>query len=427
METPGSLACMVRIHPFDALMPTQAHAQEVAAVPYDVVSTVEAAATIRDNPISFLNVSRADAVLPEVDPHSDTVYHRAAENLAGMIKEGILTRDLSPSFYLYRVQAPGRVYTGIAACVETADFVEGRIRMHEATRYDKEADRTRHILATGAHTGPVVLLANRGSEIIASAGDSLSGSAHLEVHDRQGARHTITPIRDPLTIQLIREAFSAVPALYIADGHHRAKSAVNAAAEWRRLGIRRFDTERFLAVIFSCHEVTIHGYSRLLVDTGALTPDEFLARLGEVFSVRPYGPAPRDLFQIPPRIQNTGAYHLLHLYMHGQWYECSRPIDTTRGLVAALDVAVLQDNVLAPILGITDPRGDPRIHYLGGARPIADLEAEVEGRRYVAAFAMQPVQIETVLAIADNGLVMPPKSTWFEPKLLSGLLVHQVI
>jgi uncharacterized protein (DUF1015 family) len=245
------------------------------------------------------------------------------------------------------------------------------------------------------------------------------------VRGEQGGIHQIFRIADPAVLSRIEQEFFQVPSLYIADGHHRAKASVNVADRRITAGLPACgEVSRFMGVMFAKDRVRIHGYSRLLSDLGTYTPLTFLSALEKYFEVIPYGKVRGAEYNIPPRIKKPGRYHVMHMYLAGQWYECTRPREKNSAPLDALDVAVLQTWVLEGLLKITDPRGDARLQYLGGARPVADLEKLVDIGKYQLAFAMQPVEVETVLSIADAGGVMPPKSTWFEPKLLSGLVVH---
>ena len=418
---------MVKIYRFAGVRPVPAAAPEIAAVPYDVVTADEARAIIARNPKSFLRVSRADAELPDVPPHDDRVYARARETFVALEQDGLLKKDTAPGMYLYRVQQDGDTFLGLCCCLDVDDYRKNNIRRHEQTRYDKEEDRTRHIAAVRAHNGPVVLLYRDDDGIFPYIESQVARNepAVAEVRTEQGALHQIFRIADPEILDLLESQFATVPALYIADGHHRAKASVNLADRIIASGkTPAREICRFMGVLFAHNRVKIHGYSRLLTDTGSYTPDTFIRKLGECFTVRPYGTVDGSGFNIPPAIANPGEYHVVHMYLAGTWYECTRPRDREADPLETLDVAVLQKHVLEDMLGITDPRGDARLQYLGGARPVADLEKLVDGGTYRLAFAMQPVQVETVLSIADTGGIMPPKSTWFEPKLLSGLVIH---
>jgi len=417
---------MVKIYRFAGVRPIPEAAPEIAAVPYDVVTAEEAREAIAKNPKSFLRVSRSDAELPDLSPHDDRVYQRAHENFEALKDEGLMKKDTEPGLYLYRVQQDGDTFLGLCCCLDVDDYRKNNIRRHEQTRYDKEEDRTRHIDAVKAHNGPVVLLYRNTGDLFSSIESQLTKNAPVaEVLTGPGILHQIFRIADPKVISGLEQQFSSVAALYIADGHHRAKASVNLADRILASGkVPDPEVCRFMGVMFAHDRVKIHGYSRLLTDIGRFTPGAFLEALRGSFAVQPYGTLDGSGYNIPPKIANPEQYHVVHLYLGGQWYECTRPIAAGASPLQALDVAVLQEHVLEGMLGITDPRGDARLQYLGGARPVSDLQKLVDSGQYKLAFAMQPVKVETVLAIADAGGVMPPKSTWFEPKLLSGLVIH---
>jgi len=418
---------MVRIYRFSGIRPVQAEAPAIAAVPYDVVTVDEARSIIARNNKSFLRVSRPDAELPDLQAGDPKIYERARENFDALVTSGTMLRDPSPGMYLYRVEQNGDEFFGLCCCLDVEDYRNTSIRRHELTRYDKEEDRTRHIEATKTHNGPVVLLYKNDGGTFAFIRSLVGKDAvpDAEVTAADGGIHRIYRIADPATLDRLEEMFSSIPALYIADGHHRAKSAVN-VADRRILAGQSADGEvsRFMGVMFAHDRVKIHGYSRLLADLGTFTHATFLEALKGYYDVRPYGRVNGRDFNIRPKCSKPDQYHIVHMYLGGEWYECSRPVDKKAAPLDALDVAVLQEFVLEGLLGITDPRGDARLQYLGGARPVADLERLVDTGEYQVAFAMQPVKVGTVLSIADAGGVMPPKSTWFEPKLLSGLVVH---
>jgi uncharacterized protein (DUF1015 family) len=417
---------MVKIYPFAGVRPVPSAAPEIAAVPYDVVTAEEARTAIAKNPKSFLRVSRSDAELPDISPHDDRVYQRAHENFEALKLAGLMKQDAEPGLYLYRVQQDGNTFLGLCCCLDVDDYRKNNIRRHEQTRYDKEEDRTRHIEAVKAHNGPVVLLyRNTGDLSTTLESEVTKNMAVAEVRTDQGILHQIFRITDPRVLSQLEDRFSSVPALYIADGHHRAKASVNLADRILASG-KVPDPEicRFMGVMFAHDRVKIHGYSRLLTDLGRYTPETFLGTLKTSFAVQLYGDVDGQGYNIPPKIAQPERYHVVHLYLGGRWYECTRAVVPGAAPLEALDVAVLQRHVLEGMLGITDPRGDARLQYLGGARPVSDLQKLVDTGEYRLAFAMQPVRVETVLAIADAGGVMPPKSTWFEPKLLSGLVIH---
>lgn len=418
---------MVRIYRFAGVRPDPLVASLIAAVPYDVVTADEVRAITARNPESFLRVSRSDAELPGLAPDDDRVYQRARENFVALESDGRMKKDPTSCMYLYRVVQDGETFLGLCCCLDVDDYRKNKIRRHEQTRYDKEEDRTRHIEAVKAHNGPVVLL-YRDSEGIISFIESLvslSPEPDSEVLSDTGILHQIFRITDRKILDRLEAHFSSVPALYIADGHHRAKAALN-VVDRRIAGGKPASGEvtRFMGVMFAHDRVKIHGYSRLLTDLGTCTPDTFMNRVKDCFDVREYGPVEGNRYNILPRIISPEKFHVFHLYLSGHWYECTRPVDIAESLLSNLDVAILQKEVFEAMFGITDPRKDPRLQYLGGARPVSDLEYLVDSGKYQAAFAMQPVRVDTVLSIADANEIMPPKSTWFEPKLLSGLIVH---
>ena len=416
---------MVRIYRFAGVRPDRLFAGEIAAVPYDVVSADEVRAIIAKNPGSFLRVSRSDAELPELPPNDERVYQRAHDNFMALESDGRMKKDPAPAMYLYRVLEGGETFLGLCCCLDVDDYRKNCIRRHEQTRYDKEEDRTRHIEAVKAHNGPVVLLYRNSGDIFSSIESLVSLSPDAEVISDTGVIHQIFRITDRSVLDRLEAHFSTVPALYIADGHHRAKAALNVVD--RRIAAGKAadgEVSRFMGVMFAHDRVKIHGYSRLIRDLGTYTPETFIARLKSCFTVRNYGTVDGSGYNVPPQIHSPEKFHVFHMYLSGHWYECTRPVDSSASSLRSLDVTILQEQVLEPLLGITDPRGDARLQYLGGARPVSDLEKLVDSGTFQLAFAMQPVRVETVLSIADANGVMPPKSTWFEPKLLSGLVVH---
>ncbi|MGP8255947.1 MAG: DUF1015 domain-containing protein [Methanoregula sp.] len=421
---------MVTIYRFAAVRPTPADAQSIAAVPYDVVTADEARAIIRENPDSFLTVSRSDAELPDLSPHDDRVYDRARDNFTALQESGRMRKDERLSMYIYRIQQDGEIFIGLCCCLDVEDYRRNNIRRHEQTRYDKEEDRTRHIDAVKAHDGPVVLLYQDAGDLFCFIETLIAGqkTPDAEVHTPGGSIHQIFRITEPQVLDGLEHRFRKIQNLYIADGHHRAKAAVNLANRKRAAGLPvDGEISRFMGVLFAHDRVRIHGYSRLLADLGPYTPETFLSGLRKRYTVNPYGHVDGSGYNIRPHIASPENYHIMHLYLEGTWYECCRPVDKDAGSIDVLDVAVLQKHVLEEMLGITDPRGDARLQYLGGARPVSDLEKLVDAGTYRLAFAMQPVRVGTVLSIANAGGIMPPKSTWFEPKLLSGLVIHSFV
>ncbi len=392
---------MATIRPFRALRPVPARAQEVAAVPYDVVTTSEARALASGNPASFLHVSRPEIDLPEgADPHSDAVYRKGAENFERLEREGPLVRETEPSVYLYRLRAGDHEQTGVAAAYSLDEYDSGAIRRHERTRRDKEDDRTRHMVTLGAQTGPVFLTYRGRGEIDALVDSETRGEPLYDFEAVDGVSHTVWRVGGEAATRLVSE-FARVPLLYIADGHHRAASASRARSE-------RDAGDYFLAVAFPAAHLRILPYNRVVKDLGGRTPEQFLAALKEKLPVSD---------SAPPSPARRGE---VSLYLDGRWYGLDF------GDSPELDVTLLQDRVLDPILGIRDVRTDPRIDFVGGGRGTGALEHAVDERSAAAAFSLFPVSLDDLMRIADANGIMPPKSTWFEPKLRDGLLIHEL-
>jgi len=404
------------IRPFTALRPPEVRAAEVASVPYDVVNTEEARALAAGNALSFLHVSRPEIDLPEgTELYSDVVYGKAVENFQALIKNCPLVHEDEPSIYFYRLVMGEHEQIGIVACCAVDEYDSNQIRKHERTRRDKEDDRTRHMLVLRAQTGPVFLTYRAQANIDRMVWEFIND--HPPLYDfvaSDGIRHTIwrTPEPDPFVA-----AFREVPNLYIADGHHRAASASRARAELKEHGFSFIGTEEFnffLAVMFPDNQLQILPYNRVVRDLNGLSREEFLAQVGQSFEISRDGtPAP----------QARGTWSM---YLGGNWYGLSLPADTAkhRGIVESLDVSVLQDRLLDPILGVKDIRTDKRVDFVGGIRGPEELESLVNQGRAAVAFSLYPTTIDDLLSVSDAGEIMPPKSTWFEPKLRDGLLIH---
>lgn len=404
---------MAEIHPFRALRPRPEAAARVASVPYDVVDTGEARALAAGNPDSFLHVVRAEIDLPpELDPHDEAVYRQAAESLAGLIERGVLVRDPEPALYLYRQVWRGRSQTGIVGCCSVGEYDRGLIKRHEHTRPDKELDRTRHALAIGAHAGPVFTTYRGRPEIDRRVAAAAAEPPLYDFEAADGVRHTVWRLSADDSAALAGE-LARVPALYVADGHHRAAAYSRVHRELAGAAAGS-EADRFLAVLFPADQLAILPYNRFVLDLGGRTPEDFLAALGEAMAVTPDG---------PPEPAGRGRFAM---YLAGRWYALEAPrerIDDPDP-VASLDAAILQDLVLGPLLGIDDPRTSERIEFVGGVRGSGELARRVDARGGVA-FALHPLTVGELMAVADAGRVLPPKSTWFEPKLRSGLLVHE--
>lgn len=389
-------------------------AAEVAAVPYDVVSTAEARALAAGKPRSFLHVSRAEIDLPEgTDPYSGDVYRRAAENFERLIRESPLTRESEPSLYLYRLRMGGHEQTGIAATFSLEEYDSDVVRKHERTRRDKEDDRTRHMVALRAQTGPVFLTYRDRAAIDLLVKEAAAGNPLYDFTAEDGVAHTLWRV-DADTGRRLVDEFDRVPLLYIADGHHRAASAARAREELRRqAGDAGGAWDFFLGVAFPAGQVRILPYNRVVKDIGGRSAAEFLSALGKKLPVSPDAPPS------PPRRGDVG------MYLDGRWYGIRLPAAAGAD-GPALDVSLLQEQVLEPILGIGDVRTDPRIDFVGGARGTDALQAAVNDGRAAVAFSLFPVGVEDLMRIADASGIMPPKSTWFEPKLRDGLLIHEI-
>lgn len=402
---------MSHVLPFRALRPVRSLAASVAAPPYDVVSLHEARALIRENPLSFLRVEKSEADCPDGASLQEACL-RARENLQAMIEGGIMVRDEGPSFYLYRLCSEGRCQTGIVAGVSLAEYKSGKIKRHELTRQDKEQERTVHMETVGGQTGPV-FLAYRGNEILERCTQEIaSREPEYDFVADDGVRHTVWVAAGQAITEEIRKGFCQVEALYIADGHHRAAAAASVAGQ-RSAGAGRDST--LLACLFPKEQLRIIGYHRLVRDLAGLTPEGFLRRLQERFVVS------NGAGGGPP-----SAPHEIGMYMRGRWYCLAIRSEFLKAEdpVSGLDASLLQDHVLGPLLKIEDPRTDERISFVGGIKGPEELEGLVDGGGFAVAFNLYPPTIDQLMEVADSGRLMPPKSTWFEPKLLSGLFVH---
>ena len=398
---------MSAIYPFAALRPAPHAASAVAAVPYDVVSTDEARALAAGNPLSFLHVSRPEIDLPAgTDPHADAVYASAARNFQALKAAAPLVVEEMPSFYLYRLHMGEHVQSGIAACFSIDEYERDLIKKHEKTRPDKEDDRTRHMLAIGAQTGPVFLTYKASSHVDQIVERAARTQPLFDFVAADGIRHQVWLV--PATEnQPITDAFAEIEALYIADGHHRAASAARTRRALAAKGTGEHD--RVLAVAFPDSQVQVLPYNRVVKDLNGLDAQGFLDAIGGAFSIRKDGPA-------SPRASGEVA-----MYLDGHWYSLAPKVDTD-----ALDVDVLQSTLLDPVLGIKDVRTDQRIEFVGGIRGTSELKHLVDSGAAAVAFSLFPVSVRDLMRIADAGGIMPPKSTWFEPKLRDGLLSHLI-
>lgn len=410
---------MATLHPFRALRPRPADVAHIASVPYDVVSTEEARELAAGNPLSFLRVSRAEIELPaSSDPYSAAVYDRAAANFA-TLRASALELEREPSVYFYRLRMGAHEQTGLAACFSIDEYDRDIIKKHERTRRDKEDDRTRHMIAVRAQTGPVFLTYKASSEVDAIAARVVAAVPLFDFTAPDGVQHTMWRVAGADRDALV-EAFARIPALYIADGHHRAASAARARAEMRDRHLTGeplgdgADANTVLAVAFPHNQMQILPYNRLVKDLAGLSPEAFRAAVEGSFTVTP-GPAS------PARAGDIA------MYVQGQWCTLRPRVTPDKAdPIGSLDVSVLQDRLLEPVLKIADVRTDKRIDFVGGARGTAALERAVDEGRAAVAFSMFPVTVDDLIAVSDAGAIMPPKSTWFEPKLRDGLLIHVI-
>ncbi len=404
---------MASVHPFTGLRAAETLAESVLAPPYDVVSEAEARALVADNPISFLRVTRSEVDLPEgSDSHGPEAYQQAAETLRRFASEGVLVKDPVPSFYVYAQQMGEHRQAGLMALCSCAEYDQGIVRKHEFTRPDKEQDRTDHILALRAQTG-LVFLAHRQTDTIASLHAAAADQEPLfTVTTPDDVVHSLTRIDDEASVAAWQGAFAELPVLYIADGHHRSAAASRASAAHPGTG----SWGSFLCGIFPDDRLQVLAYNRLVADLRGRSTAEFLAALEADFELT------RGVAASPER---RGC---AHMYLDGAWHRLTprAGVVDLADPVASLDVAVLQDRVLDPLLGITDPRRDTRIRFVGGIRGTDVLAAAVDSGEAAVAFSLYPTGLDQLFAVADAGEVMPPKSTWFEPKLAGGVLVHQL-
>jgi uncharacterized protein (DUF1015 family) len=402
------------IKPFRALRPAPGRAAEVLAPPYDVLSSAEARERAKGKAWSFLHVSKAEIDLPAAtDPYDRAVYAKAADNLTAMVAAGVLVRDAKPAYYVYRLTWRGHVETGLAAVASLADYATNRIRRHEHTTPAKEDDRVRQIEAVNAQTGPVMLGYPTAPQVDALLARAASGAPAFDITADDGVRHQLWVIDDDATIAALTQAVEALPALYIADGHHRSAAAERVAKA------RGGNGGYFLTVMFPQDQMTILDYNRVLRDLNGHTPDALLAQLRKAYTVTPGDQ--------PVRPAAPGE---VGMFLAGQWYrlvlnaEAIAKAQRSADPVERLPITLLTRNIIEPLFGVIDPRTDKRIDFVGGGRGLDELERLVSSGAFAAAFALYPTQMGDLMAVADAGAIMPPKSTWFEPKLADGAVSH---
>lgn len=414
---------MATIRPFMAIRPAAAYAKDVAALPYDVMNSEEAREMAAGKPYSFLHIDKAEIDLPRgTDPYDAAVYAKARENLERMISEGIFGQDLLPNFYIYRLTMDGRSQTGLVACTSVDEYLDNTIKKHELTRADKEADRIRHVDTLNANTGPIFLAYPENTDVTAILDGWMAAAPPVyDFISDDGIGHTVWVIDSDTEIGMLVQAFRNIGSLYIADGHHRNASAVKVALKRREekpdfTGEEEFNY--YLSVLFPAEQLAIFDYNRVVKDLNGNTPEQFLDKISGAFDIVPFA--------------GEGAYrpegaHQFGLYLEGKWYQLTAQEHIlSDDPVLGLDVSLLQKELLEPVLGIGDPRTDKRIDFVGGIRGLEELERRVDSGEMALAFSMYPTSMAELMRVADGGRTMPPKSTWFEPKLRSGLFIHDL-
>ena len=406
---------MAQIKPFKALRPHNEYAAQVASRPYDVLSSDEARKEVQGNLLSFLHVTKAEVDLPaDVDVHSEAVYQKAKENLDLLVERKVLFQDEEPCYYIYELGWKGRTQTGLVCVSSVEDYFNDVIKKHEFTRPEKEQDRINHMRTVRAQTGNVFLACKDNVELSnVFAHRKKSHTADYSFTADDGVSHSIWVVSDVATVDIITNIFKEkIPFTYIADGHHRAASAAKVSKDLSNSE----DAQYFLTTIFPAAELAILDYNRIVKNLNGLSDEEFLQKLNEEFEV-----TKSDAAVKPAELHSFG------MYLNGQWYTLKAKEGTYKNdPIGVLDVTVLQNNLLDKILGIQDPRTDSRIDFVGGIRGLAELEKRVKDGDAKAAFSLYPVSLQQLFDIADSGEVMPPKSTWFEPKLRDGLLTHLI-
>ena len=411
---------MAELKPFSCIRPQENLVEKIAALPYDVVNRREAKEIVKANPYSFLKIDRAETQLEDcVDIYSDTVYEKARDTLQEMIEDGSFLTEESPCYYIYELTMHGRTQTGIVGCASVDDYLNDRIKKHENTKPEKELDRIRHVDTCSAHTGPIFLAYRKNNRLSQIQKEEKRKEPLYAFVAEDGIRHRVWKVDEENRIGEIYAIFESIPEIYIADGHHRAASAVKTGLKRRKEAGQYTGAEEFnyfLSVLFPDQELMIMDYNRFVHDLNGKSIEEFFKLLEEIFSVEKIGTAAYK----PEKKGEIG------MYMDHKWYCLTlHTLDDAKDPSERLDVAQLQKKVLTPILGIEDPKTDSRIEFVGGIRGLSELEKLVDQREGSVAFAMYPTSMEELFEVADAGLLMPPKSTWFEPKLRSGLFIHK--
>ena len=414
---------MATIKAFRAIRPVAELASSVAALPYDVMNSDEARQMVQGNPHSFLHVDKAEIDLnPAIDLYDTRVYEKARDNLNEMIEKGVFIQEETPCLYVYKQVMNGRAQIGIVACAAIDEYMDNTIRKHELTRADKEQDRVNHVDYCDANTGPIFLTYRASEEINRLVAEAMVQAPVYDFVSEDGIGHTVWVIGQETTVSRICDLFTQIPNLYIADGHHRSASAVRVGMKRREANSGYTGAEEFnyfLSVLFPDEQLYIMDYNRLVKDLNGLSKEDFLEAVSQKFSVTPYG---------EEGVLKPAEKHTYGMYLDGSWYLLRAKPDTfnPQDPVEQLDVSILQNNLLHPILAIGDPRTDKRIDFVGGIRGLQHLADRVDSGEMTVAFSMYPTTMDDLMDIADAGAIMPPKSTWFEPKLRSGLFIHKL-
>ncbi|MCQ2506971.1 MAG: DUF1015 family protein [Lachnospiraceae bacterium] len=406
---------MAGIYPFNAIRPRNEIANQVAALPYDVYSRKEAKEYVQGKPLSFLNIDRPETAFDDsFDMYSEQAYKSALSAFEEMKNRGIFFKEEKECYYLYELTMNGRVQTGIVACASIDDYINGVIKKHENTREEKEIDRINHVYTMKAQTGPIFLAYRKNDYLKKMIETVKEDKAECEFVSEDGIRHRVFKIDATERIAGIKDAFENIENIYIADGHHRAASAVKVGIRMREEGCEGNEYEKFLSILFSSDELMIMPYNRVVKDLNGLSKEEFFDAISEKFDCEEvetsYMPVSKGTFG---------------LYIENKWYKLTYNGKVETNPVKSLDVSILQDNLLEPILGIKDPRTDKRIDFIGGIRGLAELERRA-GTDMKIAFSMYPTSLDELFDVSDANMLMPPKSTWFEPKLRSGLFIHSL-
>ena len=409
---------MASVLPFRAYRPAEGLEKKVAALPYDVIDVNQAKAEVKNNPYSFLHIDKAEIDIENLtDVYSKEVYEKAKENLDKFISEGVLVQDKKPSLYIYRLKDGSHVQTGIAACTLVEEYLNGTIKKHELTREEKQNDRKEHIKACKAHTGPIFMAYRKREEINAIVEEYTKNDPEFSFRAKDGTEHSVWIIDDEKTIEKLVNEFKKVDNLYIADGHHRNAAACDVYKEMKENGEDVTESGKYLSVLFPSDELEILSYDRTVADLNDLTEDELIERLSEKFYIMPYTKQ-GEFEPVMP--------HQFGMFINNRWYILTsagefdeKPVEET------VDTAILYNDLLSPVLGIGDIRTDKRIKFFGGKNAMLQLQLAIITGQAKIAFSLYPTSMEEIMAVADEGKTMPPKSTWFEPKLLSGLFVHK--